>query len=734
MPPKKKSPLIALRSRVAKVPEKPGVYRWLDAEGTILYIGKAKDLRSRMRSYVQEKQDKGIGLPTEALAKVGPWKRSLLEHIADSDYTVTSNELEALILETTLIKKHRPKYNVLMKDDKNYVYVRITLNDPFPAVSVVRNMEEDKAKYFGPFLSARDTRHALDLLHDVFHYHACQRSIDMLNRGKGATVKPCIEYQIGRCNGLCTGKLTEEDYRSRIEEVARFFRSDKSHVMKRMKEMMQSAAAERKFERAGKLRDTIRYFESLEQQQIVSGTSEDNTDAFGIALLKGKAQVVLLQERDGKVIGERSFSLSGSAESASAILEQFLPQYYSETLDIPDTILVSESFPEAELIEEWLSEKRAQKLVHIHLPERGKKSKLLLMAEENAEEKVSQQLAKWEAEAGKVEQALTELKESLGLPSPPKRIECYDISHLGGTETVGSMVVFLDGKAKNDHYRSFTIRTMKKGEIDDYKALKEVLLRRLRHLRSLEEEWKERGVILGKAKKVDVHAMEEILIRNEQTFKGPLTARGCVIARSGEDIVGFGKIVSEKGNIHLIQSIWVDDRFRGNKLGHAILRKLLAQVKKGKVYITIHPHLEEYYAQANFQYVHVVPPIIQEKIELARKGDPHFPPEGRIVMMCEISKNKPDPSLTSPPDLLVLDGGKGQLSTGLDVLKTMNLSIPMISLAKQEEEVFVPGNPSPLEFAKDSEGRFLLMRARDEAHRFANRHREKRLKNAVIPK
>jgi excinuclease ABC subunit C len=625
---KRKSPLTSLRKRISKVPPKPGIYRWLNAEGHILYVGKANNLKVRLRSYLQEKRDKNIG----------PWKIALRNAIADFDYTITSNELEALILETNLIKEYKPKYNVLMKDDKNYVYVRISMQDPYPSVSILRQMEEDRAKYFGPFLSSRDTRHALELLHDVFQYHACQRSIETLNRGKDASLKPCIEYQIGRCNGLCTGKISQEEYRKRMEEVVRFFRGDRSHVAERLTSLMHEAAAAKKFERAGKLRDTLTYLASLDEQQIVSGTSGENTDALGVALLKGKTQVVILQERNGKVVGERSLVLSGGAESMASVLTQFLPQYYAGEACIPNVILCSEEPEDRTLLEEWF--RTRGKRTEIHVPERGKKSKLLLMAEENALEKVNLQLAKWEAEEVKVEQALSELQRILELPSKPKRIECYDISHLGGTETVGSMSVCIDGKARNDQYRSFTIRTMRKGDIDDYKALKEVLLRRLRHLTEGTKEW-----------------LKQIPIALE---------------------------------------------------------------KKGKRYVTVHPALEGTYAERGFRYVRIIPKELKKKVD-----------DESIVMVLE-KKEKPDPSLTTKPDLLVLDGGKGQLSVGREALASVKLDIPLISLAKQEEEVFIPGRSHALPFPKDSEGKFLLMRLRDEAHRFANRHREKRLKKAMI--
>jgi excinuclease ABC subunit C len=617
-----------LRSRVSRAPQKPGVYRWIGKNEEVLYVGKAKDLRNRLKSYLQKPD-----------ASLGPWKTALLKHIADVDWTVTETEIEALILETNLIKELKPKYNVLMKDDKNYVYVRMTVKDAYPGFSVVRMIENDGAKYFGPFLTAYKINRTLDMLHTVYDCRACKRSIDQLNKGANAKLKPCLDSQIGKCCGLCDGKVSQKEYRRRIDEVIRFFKGDRKGVQAELKKKMEEAAMQNKFEKAAILRDTLQYIESLDEQQIVSDTSGANTDAIAVALQSGRSQVVVLRERGGRLIGERSYALTGQANTVSKVLEQFLPQYYTAVdRDIPELVLCSEEMDERDILEKWLTEKHGRK-VEIKVPERGKKSKLIKMAEENAREKVKQQLAKWEAATQKVEQALDELKDVLAFSKTPKRIECYDISHLGGTETVGSMVVCTNGKADNRQYRSFTIRTMKKGVINDYKAIKEVLVRRLRHLTENRKEW-----------------LKQISI---------------------------------------------------------------ALQKNNKLYVTVHPELESTYADRGFRYVHTFPKELNEKLE-----------ENNIVMMLE-ERKKEDISLGAKPDLIVLDGGKGQLSTGVEVLKMADLEIPIIALAKSEEEVFVPGESSPVTFKKDSEGLFLLMRLRDEAHRFANRHRERRLKHRL---
>ncbi len=726
--------LASLRKRVLKAPTAPGVYRWLDEAGVVIYVGKAKNLKNRLKSYVAATAEKGQG----------PWKQSMLRQLADFDVTITRTEVEALILETNLIKEMRPKYNVLMKDDKNYVYVRISVADAYPKIEITRQLEHNSAKYFGPYLSNFETKRILDMLHEFFGWRACRQSIDALNKAfdgesgepresifNTGKLKPCLDSQIGQCNGLCCGTMTQEEYRSRVDQVMKFLRGDYKPVLTQGRELMAKYAAERKFEKASRIRDALKFIEDMEKKQIVSDTSGDNTDAVGIALLSGKAHVEVLLKRGGKLIGEHHLPLMGKAESIADVLEQFLPQYYEGVVELPDTILVQEDFQSHDALAELLSERHVRK-VSIAIPERGNKSQLLDLAQKNAEEKAKQAEASWEAEERNVKNALDELMAALKLPAIPKRIECYDISHTGGTETVGSMVVCVNGRPKNDDYRSFTMRTIKDGEVNDYKSLREVLVRRLRYLKSHEELWNDSGVVFEKAKKADKNFIEDTLRSNEQTFAGELSYQEFVVARKGEDILGFGRLAKRSGNIHLIQSVWVSEHVRGNKLGHAIIRKLLAKAKKGKVYITIHPQLEEYYAQLGFRYTKIPPAILQKEIENAKANDPYFPEGGRIVMMYNILQNKIDSSLTAFPNLLVIDGGKGQLSTVVAVLKEFQLQIPVIGLAKREEEVFLPEQKVSIVLPKDSPAKFLLMRIRDEAHRFANRHREKRaLKHAV---
>ena len=351
--------------------------------------------------------------------------------------------------------------------------------------------------------------------------------------------------------------------------------------------------------------------------------------------------------------------------------------------------------------------------VKIAVPERGKKSKLLDLALQNAKQKIRQQEAKWESAKRNIDDALAHLRDVLKLTELPRRIEGYDISHTGGTETVGSMVVMINGKPNSKHYRSFTLRTVKGGEIDDYKSLKEVLRRRLRYLGAsvLQQEkiWNEKGYTFGKARKKDQLFLQEIFELAEDAYKTFL------IARKDDDIAGFARLYEHDGLIEL-SHVWVSD---DDQLRPFLVQKLLKPLTKGKIYSVVPSRFLDTYTQLGFQEIRSPPASLDV-------SDMH------TVLIYEASKNKTDTSLNDRPDLLVIDGGKGQLSTVVDVLAKLELSIPVIGLAKREEEVFAAGDTVPVVFAKDSQAKFLLMRLRNEAHRFANTLREKQLSKRTI--
>ncbi len=703
--------IAAIRKRLASIPTAPGVYRWLDADGEILYVGKAKNLRNRLRSYVAP------------AAKPDPWKAIMIRQIAEVDVTIVSSELEAFILESNLIKKFKPKYNIMLKDDKGYVYVRLSVQDPYPTVEVVRRLEEDGAKYFGPFLGAYFTNSALDMLDDILKFRACKKSLEALNHPTPASSKvlgtPCLEYQIGKCCGLCIGAVTQEDYRERIGEVERFFRGNFS-VKKKAEEKMRAAAANQKFEAAARIRDVLKFIADLESKQIVSDTSGESADVFGIAFRHSKIHVVLLRERDGKVIEQVNFALKGEAENAAEAMAQFLPQYYADTQDIPETVIVRDPLPDQQVFETWLRERRG-KAVRIVVPERGKKSKLLEMAEKNADEKVRQQFAAWEADLRKAEDAIESLKELLSLPEIPKRIEGYDISHQGGNETVASMVVFENGKPKSQHYRSFNIRTVKKGNVDDYRSLQEALRRRLLYLtQSVEKEeaaWLERGITFAKSRKAEGESLCERFVD-----AGPLDYKEFFVARRGDSLAACMRLHVHPGNVVELDCFWAEEELKEEgRIEAFMLRRSCSKTNARKIYLLIDPSEEERYAQLGFRYVITPPEIFAPRIS-----------QSRIVTVFDCKEHKIDESFSSMPDLLLIDGGKGQLSSVKQVIDDLKLPVKVISIAKREEEIFTTDSPVPVMIPKEAPAQFLLQRVRDESHRFANDRRKRRAKSEAI--
>ncbi|MBU0767334.1 excinuclease ABC subunit UvrC [Patescibacteria group bacterium] len=745
MPSTKKSAgnphLVQLRKRIAKAPQSPGIYRWLDKNGAILYIGKAKNLRSRMKSYLPpvdsakegtQKEDKTMGLSAEAqMAQTGPWRLSMRKQLADFDVTITNSELEALILETNLIKENKPKYNVLMKDDKSYLYVQIS-REPYPIIDIVRRGTAPNTTGFGPFIGTDNIRKTMDMLHTVFPYKTCKKSLEALNRsikkGEDPTKvftkdsQPCLEFQIGECCGLCKGTLSQKEYNNIIENISDFLKGKRKTAIEKLTEKMQQAASDKKFEKAASFRNTLQSIERMELQ-IVSDTSDEDTDIFGMVVVNGKALVVLFKVRGGKLIDELSLALAGEAENVSQALSQFIPQYYSTTPDIPDVIVVGEELEEHKLLQKWLEDKRKKK-VELRIPERGKKSKLLILAEKNAQEKMKQMETKWETAAANIETALEELEKTLQLAEKPKRIECYDISHLGGTETVGSMVVAKNGKAANDQYRSFTIRTLKDGEVDDYKALNEVLSRRLKYLtqniKEEEKKWKDEGIKLGRARKKETTIIRDIIRNDDNLSFEHIHEKDFIVARLEDHIIGCARIFPHKDGTKEFMSLWIHKDYRGRKLGQLLCRKILSREKNGKIYALLRSNLAEYYGEIGFQFIHDGPKSIGKV------------PKGWIIMMYSVKEHRDDKSLNTKPDLLVIDGGKGQVSTVASVLKKLELDIPVIGLAKREEEVFTPNAQRPTPFPKDSQAKFLLMRLRNEAHRFANKLREKKGTKSAI--
>lgn len=451
-----------LQERLDALPTKPGVYLMKDANEKILYVGKAVNLRARVRSYFHA----SAGHSTKV--------QRLVASIADLDFIVTASELEALILESNLIKHHRPKYNVRLKDDKRYPYIKVTWQDDFPRVLIVRRMKRDGARYFGPFTAAWAVQQTLHTLRRVFPYLTCNRTIT------GEDERACLYLDIGLCLGPCVGVAGKEEYRSMIDGLCRFLEGKSDEIEAELEAKMKVAADQWDFETAAIYRDQLTAIQRvIERQKIVSAAMADQ-DVVAFARADGDACVQVFFIRHGRLIGREYFVLDGAAEETDTeVVASFVKQFYDEAAYVPPEILLPHEIDEALVIQEWLRSRRGNKVV-LKVPRRGHKRDLVKMAAENATETLTHLRAQWIVDEGKQASALAELQEHLDLDAPPNRIECYDISTTQGSATTGSMVVFVKGVPRKSDYRRFKIRTVE--GTDDYASMREMLRRRFRRV------------------------------------------------------------------------------------------------------------------------------------------------------------------------------------------------------------------------------------------------------------
>ncbi len=554
------------------LPVKPGVYLHKNNQGKVIYVGKAINLRSRVRSYFHTNVD---SIKTRRLRK----------EISDIEIITTDSELEALLLENTLIKKYKPHYNVRLKDDKRYPYIKVHWASDFPKVTVTRRMVRDGSRYFGPYTSVWAVHQTLDLVRKVFPYLTCDRTIN------GRDSRACLYYDIKLCYGPCIGAVNRDEYRNMIKGLMDFLDGRSEHIMKQLEARMTRAAENLQYEKAAEYRDQLTAVNRIVAKQKVIAAANTDQDVIAFAREKGDACVQVFFIRHGKLIGREYFLLDGTeGESDEDVLQEFVTQFYDEAAHIPKEVLLPHEVAEAMVIEEWLRQKRTTK-VTLQVPRRGKKKALVDMAAANATDTLATLRQQWDADRSKHVEAMAEIQQALDLPTPPARIECYDISHTQGVQTVGSMVVFVQGVPKKSDYRRFNVTTVGN---DDYGAMKEVLTRRFQRYNDY-----------------------------------------------------------QAGELH----------------------------------------------------------------------DPG-----------QIGKIKKQTAWALLPDLLLIDGGKGQLSVAREVLESFNLDgeVPVAALAKQEEELFVPGRSRSAVLPRRSQGLYLVQRVRDEAHRFANEgHRKRRAKAGV---
>ncbi|MBD3270760.1 excinuclease ABC subunit UvrC [Candidatus Peregrinibacteria bacterium] len=666
---------------LSKLPDQPGVYKMLNQENQIIYIGKAKNLKKRVKSYFNKQID---NIKTQ----------KLVQNINNIEYIITNSDLEAILLETNLIKEHRPKYNILMKDDKNFAYIKITLNEDYPRIFVTRKVLKDGAKYIGPKSSAGKIYQTLNLLRKLFPYRNCNLNIEDQGKaenvyGKKRKVKvtragikyPCLDLHIKRCLGPCVGIPDINAYQNTIKQIIGFLEGKYQEVIEIFKTEMINAANQKNFEKAAKIRDKIQDIEELFEKQIISTPDHQDSDIINFYLENEKAYFNVFQIRNGKIIDQQNLTLKINLnESDNDILEKFLLQFYLDLPLLPSRIIIPATIENQSSINEILTNQAKHK-VELVFPHRGKSDQLLELSLENAKSYANQSRAKWESKfISDREMALDKLAQYIGLDKLPRRIECYDVSHLSGTHTVASMVVFENGFPNKSHYRHFKIDREFSGNPDDFASINEVILRRIKYLKP-ELDFKDLKVLKNK-ENIKVKKSKHTVFNGKMLYSSKL-----------KTIIQIDSV-----KIQLIQKI---------------TRKILNKYKTKRIYFILDQPFADKLLTIGFEELKKIPKEIQ-KI-----------PEGNSIIVFDKNKNFEDNSFKRTPDLIVIDGGKGQLSSAIKAFKKDIKTIPIISLAKKEEEIFMPNQKKSLKLDKTDPSSLLLQHIRNEAHRFAIEYNRK---------
>lgn len=458
-----------IEEELKKLPAKPGVYIMHDKSDAIIYVGKAVSLKNRVRQYFQSSRN------------LTPKISQMVAHIDHFEYIVVDSEIEALVLECNLIKEHRPKYNTMLKDDKEYPYIKVTINETFPRVLIARKQKKDGAKYFGPYPNGSAVKDSLELLRKLYYIRTCNRNLPK----EIGLERPCLYYHIKQCKAPCQGYITKEEYQKSIEQVMEFLNGNYEIVAEQLRQKMQKASEDLAFEEAAEYRDLLESVQKLSQKQKASDTNSIDRDIIAFATAQEEAVVQVFFIREGKMLGREHFYLNGiEKEKRSAIMANFIKQFYSGTPYIPKELLLSEEPEELGLLEEWLSMKRGTK-VYLHIPKKGEKEQLVELAKKNASMVLQKDSEKIKREEARTFGAMKEISKWLHLENL-QRIEAYDISNISGFESVGSMVVYENGKAKKADYRKFRIQSVKGP--NDYASMYEVLTRRFVHAKKESEE------------------------------------------------------------------------------------------------------------------------------------------------------------------------------------------------------------------------------------------------------
>jgi excinuclease ABC subunit C len=448
----------SIEEELKKLPAKPGVYLMHDAKDEIIYVGKAVSLKNRVRSYFRK------------VVNRGPKIDRMISKIDHFEYIVTDSELEALVLESNLIKEHRPKYNTMLMDDKSYPYIKVTLGEKFPRILLAREMKKDSSKYYGPYSNAGAVHDTIDLAQKVFGIRPCNKKIDGSEK-----IRPCLYYHIGQCPAPCSGEIGAAEYRANAERAVAFLNGNVRQVTDELAEKMQAASEAMRFEEAAACRDLIESIRQIGERQKITGTDGDDRDVIALAMEERDAVVQVFFVRGGKLIGREHFYLHAEdTDDPKDVLDSFISQYYAGTPFIPKELMLKEDIPDRELLEEWLSKKKGSH-VAIRIPQKGMKEKLAEMAEENAQIVLSRDRERMKREELRTLGAVREIAEMLAIPCAD-RMEAFDISNISGFDSVGSMIVYEKGKPKRTDYRKFRIRTVQGP--NDYASMDEVLTRR----------------------------------------------------------------------------------------------------------------------------------------------------------------------------------------------------------------------------------------------------------------
>ena len=464
-----------IEEELKKLPAQPGVYLMHDAKDEIIYVGKAVSLKNRVRQYFQSSRNK--------TAKI----EQMVSRIARFEYIITDSELEALVLECNLIKEYRPRYNTMLKDDKTYPYIKVTVGEPFPRVLFSRQMKKDKSRYFGPYTSAGAVKDTIELIHKLYKIRTCSRSLPK-DIGKD---RPCLNYHIKQCDAPCQGYVSQEEYRERIDQVVEFLSGKYDTILKRLEKNMMDASEAMDYEKAIEYRDLLNSVKQVAQKQKITSSSTDDRDVIAMARDDQDAVVQVFFVREGKLIGREHFHLRTAVEEDTPqILTCFVKQFYSGTPFVPRELWVQEKLEDEDTISQWLTAKKGQK-VRILVPQKGQKERLVELAQKNAAMVLEQDKEKIKREELRTIGAMNQIGDWLGL-NWVRRIEAYDISNISGFDSVGSMVVYEDGRPKRNDYRKFKIKWVKGA--NDYASMREVLTRRFSHGLEEHELLKEKGV------------------------------------------------------------------------------------------------------------------------------------------------------------------------------------------------------------------------------------------------